>query len=93
MVEIHSGSLSTFSGAMIEHAANIMVNAWADFTHCDEDGYSQVCMDSVVDCLKANWGSKIQKPLTRLQWKALGGLAQDFIWTNFEIEREERTIN
>ena len=93
MVEVHSGSLSKFSGAMIEHASSILINAGTDFTHLDEDGYGLVCMDCVADCLKTNWGSKIRKPLTRSQWKALGGLAQQFIWTNADVEREERTIN
>ena len=93
MVEVHSGSLSKFSGAMIEHASSILINAGTDFTHLDEDGYGLVCMDCVADCLKTNWGSKIRKPLTRSQWKALGDLAQKFIWTNADVERGEVSIN
>ena len=84
---------SKFSGAMIEHAASILTKAGTDFTHRDEDGYSQICMDCVADCLKSNWGNRIRKPLTHLQWKALGSLAQDLIWTEADVERDETTIN
>ena len=84
---------SKFSGAMIEHAANILTKAGTDFTHRDEDGYSQSCMDCIADCLKSNWGKRIRKPLTHLQWKALGGIAQNIIWIDADVERDETTIN
>jgi hypothetical protein len=78
---------------MIEHAAEILTAAGTDFTHPGEDGYSQVCMDCVVKCLKANWSSKIRKPLTHSQWTALAGLAQDVIWTEADLERDEALID
>ena len=81
------------SGAMIEHAASILSKAGTDFTHRDEDGYSQVCMDCVADCLKSNWVNSTRKPLTHLQWKALGNLAQGLIWTEADGERDDATIN
>ncbi len=81
------------SGAMIEHAASILSKAGTDFTHWDEDGYSQICKDCVADCLKSNWGNRIRKPLTHLQWKVLGSLAQDLIWKEADVERDEATIN
>ena len=93
MENMSTRRLSKFSGAMIEHASSILINAGTDFTHLDEDGYGLVCMDCVADCLESNWGSKIRKPLTRSQWKALGELAQKFIWTNADVERGEVSIN
>ncbi len=93
MENMSTRRLSKFSGEMIEHASSILINAGTDFTHLDEDGYGLVCMECVADCLQTNWGSKIRKPLTRSQWKALGGLAQEFIWANADVEREERTIH
>ena len=84
---------SKFSGAMIEHAASILSKPGTDFIHRGEDGYSQICMDCVADCLKSNWDKRIRKPLTRLQWKALGNVAQALIWVEADVESDEATIN
>ena len=81
------------SRAMIAHAGNILSKPGTDFTHRDEDGYSLVCKDCVAGCLKSNWGNRIRKPLTLLQWKALGDLALDLIWKEVDVERDEATIN
>ena len=78
-----------FSGAMLEHASNILREPGTDFTFTDEDGYSQICMGCVVKFLKANWGSRIRRPLTRLQWEALGHVAQNTVWIENDLERDE----
>jgi len=84
---------SKISGAMIEHAASILLIAGTDFTHRDEDGYSQICIDCVADCIRSNWGNTIRKPLTHLRWRALGNVALGLIWTEADVERDEATIN
>ena len=56
-----------FSGAMIEHAAQTMRKAGTNITVPDDDGLSQVCLCHLGSYLKANWDSKIRKPLTQDQ--------------------------
>jgi hypothetical protein len=78
-----------FSGAMIEHATTILRKGGTDYTHRDDDGYSQVCNDCLVKLLKRAWGSRIRRPLTRLQWEALGHVAQSTVWIEDDLERNE----
>ena len=78
-----------FSGAMIEHAIDILRKAGTDYTHRDDDGSSQVGSDCLAKFLQRHWKSKIRKPQTHLQWEALGHMAQIFIWIEADFEREE----
>lgn len=82
-----------FSGVMIEHAANILCKAGTNVTLLDEDGLSQVSPCYLVDYLKANWGSKVRRPLTHEQWGALGYVAQNLIWIEDDLEQDEVSIH
>lgn len=78
-----------FSGAMIEHATAILRKGGTNVTQLGDDGRSQVCNDCLVSFLKHKWNSRIRKPLTRLQWEALVHVAQNTIWIEGDLERDE----
>lgn len=78
-----------FSGAMIEHAGDIMRKAGPNITIPGDDGLSQVCLCYLGSHLKANWGSKVRMPLTQEQWGALGHVAQSLMWIEDDLERDE----
>ena len=89
----HARRTPKFSGAMIEHAINILRKAGTNVTYTDEDGYSQICMGCVVKFLKANWGSRIRRPLTSRQWEALGNVTHSTIWIENDLERDAEEVS
>jgi len=69
---------SKITGAMIDRAVAILENADDAYTHV-EDGEVFVCIGCVAKCLRANWGSAPQSPMSDQHWEALGSLALDVI--------------
>ena len=80
---------SKFSGAMIEHAIDILRDAGPEYTLLDEHGCSEFSADCVGMLLKDNWDSEVQGPQSRKLWGALGHVAQNIIWIEDDLERDE----
>jgi hypothetical protein len=76
------------TGAMIDHAVAILEAAGEDYTHVDDDGQIAVCNDCIVRCLRAGWGSNVQKPKIDEQWRILGFIVVDLIAAEKTLEKQ-----
>ena len=58
-----------------------------------DDGSTDETVDCVTKLLKASWDSKVQRPLTDLQWAALGDVAKVLVRIEDDLEQEEISID